>query len=114
MTIKVKDIPPEGLSLELEQNLDVLETGTASAALKAVLDIKPTGGGSFHITGRVQSELQLECSRCLKSFPYAVDTALSIEVSPLSAMDTVPEHELTGGSLKQSFTRAMKSSLSTL
>ncbi len=105
MAIKVKDIPPDGLTWEFDQKLDLFETGTASTPLKAVLNIKPTGGGSFQISGRVQTALQLECSRCLKGFPYALDTSLSIDVSPVSAMDHSPEHELTGGELETEFYR---------
>jgi uncharacterized protein len=103
MAIKINDIPPEGLTLELAQKLDLFDTGTASTAFTAVLSIKPTGGGNLHISGRVQSEPQLECSRCLKSFTYGIDTALSINLAPVSAMETAPEHELVKGELDMEF-----------
>ena len=103
MAIKIKDIPPEGLTLELAQKLDLFDKGTASTAFTAVLSIKPTGGGNLHITGRVQSAPLLECSRCLKSFAYGIDTELTIDVAPVSAMGTSPEHELIGGELDMEF-----------
>ncbi len=102
MAIKINDIPPEGLSLELDQELDLFNTGTATA-FTAVLSIRPSGSGNLHISGRVQSEPQLECSRCLKSFAYRIDTALDIDLSPVSAMGTASEHELAGGELDVEF-----------
>jgi uncharacterized protein len=103
MAIKINDIPPEGLALEIEQNLDLFETGTASTACRAVLKIEPAGGGNFHLSGRVQAEPELECSRCLKRFPYKIDSELNIEIAPVSVMDVSPEHELSGGELETEF-----------
>lgn len=103
MPIKVNDIPPEGLTLELDQKLVLYDKGSAATAFTAVLNIKPTGSGNVHISGRIQSEPVLECSRCLKNFSYRIDSELSIEVAPISAMDTSPEHELSGGELDMEF-----------
>jgi uncharacterized protein len=103
MAIKINDIPPEGLTLEVARKLDLFDTGTASTAFTAVLSIRPTGGGNLHISGRVKAGPQLECSRCLKSFVYSIDTALNIDVAPVSAMGTAPEHELAGGELDMEF-----------
>ncbi len=105
MAIKINDIPPEGLTLRLEQKLDLFDQGSASTAFTAVLKIKPTGSGAVHISGRVQSEPLLECSRCLKKFAYGIDSELSIEAAPISAMETAPEHELVKGDLETEFYR---------
>ena len=99
MAIKINDIPPEGLSLELTRKLDLFDTGAASTAFTAVLSIKPTGGGNLHISGRVQATPQLECSRCLKSFSYVIDTELNIDLAPIKIMGTAPEHELAGSEI---------------
>lgn len=103
MAIKINDIPPEGLTLELADKLDLFDEGTASTAFTAVLTLKPTGGGTIHIAGRVRAEPLLECSRCLKRFQYPIDSQLNITVSPVTAMDAVPEHELTGSELETEF-----------
>ncbi len=103
MAIKIKDIPPEGLTLRYAQEIDLFDEGTASIGFTAVLNIKPTGGGAIHISGRVQAEPDLECSRCLRRFPYKIDSELSIDVAPVSAMDRVPERELAGGELETEF-----------
>jgi uncharacterized protein len=103
MAIKIDDIPPEGLALELDQKLDLFETGTASTAFTAVLTIKPAGEGIVRIAGRIQAAPFLECSRCLKSFSYSVDTELSLELAPLRALEPSPEHELVKGELDREF-----------
>ncbi len=105
MAIKINDIPPEGLTLEFAQTLDLFDRGTASTAFTAVLSIKPTGQGGLHITGRIHSAPELECSRCLKRFPYTVDTELNIDAAPVSAMGIEHEHELAGGELDIEFYR---------
>lgn len=103
MAIKINDIPPEGLALEPADKLDLFDQAAASTAFKAQLNIKPVGRGIFQVTGRVQADPELECSRCLKRFSYSVDSELSIEVSPLTTMDRAPEHELTRGELETAF-----------
>jgi uncharacterized protein len=103
MAIKINDIPPEGLALELAQKLDLFDTGTASTAFTAKLSIKPTGSGIFHIAGRVEADLLLECSRCLKNFPYHADTELSIDLAPTGTLGGSPEHELDRSELDVEF-----------
>ncbi len=103
MAIKINDIPPEGLMVELSQKLDLFDSGTATTGFTAVLSIKPIGAESFHISGRIMSEPELECSRCLKKFAFGIDTELNIDVAPLSAMGSAAEHELMGGELDVEF-----------
>jgi len=106
MAIKITDIPPEGLQLEIAQELDLFESGegTTSAPVAASLSINPADESGFHITGRVQCEPMLECSRCLSRFPYRIDTKLNVDLSPLNAVaSTPPEHEIGKGELDTEF-----------
>jgi uncharacterized protein len=103
MAIKINDIPPEGLTLEIENKLDLFSEGTASTAFTATLSIKPTGARIFNITGSVKAETVLECSRCLINFPYKIDTGLDIELAPVSSLGTSPEHELERSELDVEF-----------
>jgi len=105
MAMKINDIPPEGLALELKQKLDLFDTGTASTAFTAVLGIKPMGAGVLHIKGRVQADPELECSRCLKVFSYHIDTELDITLAQEKALGTDPEHELVRSELDVEFYR---------
>jgi uncharacterized protein len=103
MAMKINDIPPEGLTLELKQKLDLFDTGTASTAFTATLAIRPTGAGVLHIKGRVQADPQLECSRCLNIFPYHIDSDLDITLAPEKVLGTAPEHELGRSELDTEF-----------
>ena len=103
MAIKINDIPPEGLTLELARKLDLYDRGTASEEFTAVLSITPEGKGIFHIAGRVQADTALECSRCLKQFPFHIDTELNIDLAPANVLGTAPEHELDRSELDMEF-----------
>src|SRR5574341_1204663 len=103
MAIKINDIPPEGLTLELAQKLDLYDRGTASEEFTAVLIIKPAGEGVLHITGRVQADPVLECSRCLKQFPYHIHTELNVELAHANALPPAPDHELDRSELDMEF-----------
>ena len=103
MTIKINDIPPEGLTLELEHKLDLFNEGTASTAFTAALSIKPTGSGFLNITGWVKAEPTLECSRCLINFPHKIDAGMDINLAPVSSMGASPEHELERSDLDVEF-----------
>jgi uncharacterized protein len=103
MAMKINDIPPEGLTLELNQNLDLFDTGTASTAFTAILTMRPTGVEILHIKGKVQADPELECSRCLKIFSYHIDTELDITLAPEKVLGTAPEHELGRSELDVEF-----------
>ena len=103
MTIKINDIPPEGLSLELAQKLDLFDKGTASTAFTALLSFKPSGVGLVHVAGRIQAEAVLECSRCLRSFPHTIDAEVSVELVPASDLESSAEHELDRSELDTEF-----------
>jgi len=103
MAIKIKDIPPEGLTLELAQKLDILDQGLGSATFTAVLRISPAKGGILNISGKVAATAMLECSRCLATFPCNIDTEMNIDLAPVSSLGAVSEHELVAGELDVEF-----------
>jgi uncharacterized protein len=103
MAMKINDIPPEGLTLELNQKLDLFDRGTASTAFAAILTIRPTGAEVLHVKGRVLADPELECSRCLKVFPFHIDTELDITLAPEKVLGTTPEHELGRSELDVEF-----------
>jgi uncharacterized protein len=103
MAIKINDIPPEGLTLELAQKLDLFDKGADFAEFTANLRIKPGGKGIVQIAGRVQATAILECSRCLISFPYKIDNELTVDLAPVNSLGAGPEHELVSGELDTEF-----------
>ena len=103
MVIRISDIPPEGLTLELSQKLDLFDQGTATTAFQALIGIQPASGGVLRLTGRIQAAPVLECSRCLGNFSFAVDTELDIELAPAGSLGAAADHELAGGELDTEF-----------
>ena len=103
MIVKINEIPPEGLSLELAQYINLFDEGEETTEFTASLSMKPAGGVRIRVTGRVKSEPLLECSRCLRSFPFKVDAEVSFDLAPLSSMGTSSEHELDRGELDTVF-----------
>jgi uncharacterized protein len=105
MSFKIKDIPPEGLTLEFAESLDVFEEGIAGTPVKATLHITPGSGGLIHITGGITSAPLVQCSRCLKKFPYPVETAIDFDLCPVRTLnaDRDHEHELDKSELDMEF-----------
>ena len=103
MAIKINDIPPEGLSLKLAEKLELLDQGSSTTIVTALLTIKPEGGGLFTVAGTMQAELELECSRCLKKFAHRVESQLNVSLVPEGSLNLTAEHELDPGELDTEF-----------
>lgn len=102
--MKINDIPPEGLAVALEDELDLFDEGRPSASFMARVTIMPEGPSAFHVTGTVSASVQLECSRCLKRFAFPVtDAAMDFDLFPSGALRTGAEHELGRGELDTEF-----------
>ena len=106
MAIKINDIPPEGLTVELSDKLDLFDEGRADTPFTATVTFKATGAGGFHVNGAVEATTSLECSRCLKRFPFAVrETAMDFELVPEGSQKMAAEHELGRSELDIEFYR---------
>lgn len=103
MAIKINDIPPEGLTVEMAESCNLFGEGGAPTAYSANLTMHPLAGGMFHVTGRVKAEPLLECSRCLKTFPFSIDAELDFELAPATAIGAEHERELERTELDQEF-----------
>jgi len=104
MAIKINDIPPEGLTVEIEETLDLFSDGKAKAPCKASVTIKPAAEGAFRITGSVTGAAELECSRCLKPFSFPVESIpMDFELLPEGSARGGAERELGRGELDTEF-----------
>ena len=59
----------------------------------------------FRLVGRVQTRLELACSRCVEPFGLAVDAPFDIRYLPASDVSTEPEREVEDEDLETSFYR---------
>ena len=97
MKIHLNQIPQGGtLHLEGEEKGDILdlhEEGIRVASpVRYALDVGLSEGGLF-ATGSLDVDLELECVRCLKPFPYALsvpDFAVQIELGTSESVDLTP------------------------
>ncbi len=106
MAIKISDIPPQGMTLEVDDELDFAEIGAVSAHCRATVTIKPEPQGIFRITGTVDAETELECSRCLRRFPFTLrDAGLDFDLLPEGSQKIAAEHELGRSELDTEFYR---------
>jgi len=106
MAIKISDIPPQGIVIDIEDKLDLVENGQAPAHYKATVTVRPEPNGIFHIAGKVDAETELECSRCLRRFPFTIkDADLDFDLLPERALATAAEHELGRSELDTEFYR---------
>lgn len=106
MAIKFNDIPPEGLTVTLADKLDLFDEGTADTPFTAQVTIKAEGAGIFHVNGTVEATASLECSRCLKRFPFPIkEAAMDFDLVPEGARKLSAEHELGRSELDTEFYR---------
>ncbi len=104
MAIKINDIPPEGLTFEFSQKIDLFDEGTAGTPVSATLTIKPAGNGILRLTGSVQADTSLECSRCLKRFPFRIqESRMHVDLMPGTSRPSAGEHELDRSELEVEF-----------
>jgi len=106
MPIKIKDIPPEGLTYEIADTLDLFDEGNAATPFRATVTIRSEGQGIFHVTGTVDATAELQCSRCLKRFPFPVrDAIMDFDLLPEGSLQKAAEHELGRSELDTEFYR---------
>jgi uncharacterized protein len=106
MAFKINDIPPEGLTIQLADKLDLFEEGAATTPFKATVTFKAESAGIFHVNGTVEATTELECSRCLKRFSFPIrEAAMDFELIPEGSLKQSGEHELGSGELDMEFYR---------
>ena len=110
-TLKLEDIPEEGLKLTWQEELDSLRSYISrlssidfdfEAPLHAEARVTKMGG-SYLIQGTLQAVLRLRCVRCLKEFPYSLSSSFDMALHPLKAAALEEEVELGEEDMKSSF-----------
>jgi len=111
LTLKLDDIPIEGLELEWKEEPEVLSGYMERLSdidfrfetpLQSEAKIRKVGQ-SILIKGGVQTVLQLRCVRCLREFSYPLASRFELTLHPLKGMDLGEEAELTGKELEMDF-----------
>jgi uncharacterized protein len=101
MKIVLADITEEGLDLAFEETF---EPGPfkSLAPVKAMLHVDKFGHEVF-VKGTVKSLLELECSRCLKVFPFESELSVDVVYRPLEELRGEERHEIKDDELDTDF-----------
>ncbi len=111
LTLKVDDIPDEGLTLRWAE-----QKASLSGYLSTFSDIDfdfeapleseariEKAGQSLLIKGSLQTELRLRCVRCLKEFTYPLSSTFQLSLLPARGTEFAAESELEGEDMESSF-----------
>ena len=111
LTLKLDEIPEEGLVLRWDEEVSSLATYLKGLStidfdfeipLQSEVKIK-RAGRSVLITGKVQTTLRLQCVRCLKEFSYPLSTTFELTLHPLEEASSEEETELGSEEMEASF-----------
>ncbi len=106
MILKLDEIPPDGLEVEVELDPGVpgLIPLHAASPLTGILSIRKTGSQVL-VRGAINGSLHQECSRCLTGYLFNVNEEFSVELRPVSFLSDGEELELAGDDLNVEFFR---------
>jgi DUF177 domain-containing protein len=111
LTLKIDDIPQEGMNLEWEEERDSLLAymGNFShidfgfeAPLQVAVRVWKTGK-SVLIKGQVKTLLRLKCGRCLKEFIHPLSSTIDLTLFPMEGNSFEEEVELERQDMELNF-----------
>jgi uncharacterized protein len=110
-TLRIEDIPDEGLDLQWEEDraplltylkgLSRIDFDFETPLLIAVEVRKP--GRAVFLKGSVRTVLRLQCVRCLKEFPYPLASTFDLTLHPLKETSFGDEKELSEEEMESNF-----------
>jgi uncharacterized protein len=111
LTLKLDEIPEEGLSLQWSEerasllpylkNLSRIDFNFETPLHSEVKIQK--AGQSVLITGKIQTDLRLQCVRCLKEFTYPLSNEFDLTLHPSKEAPSEEETELGREEMESSF-----------
>jgi uncharacterized protein len=76
-----------------------------AAPVELSMDVEKVGGGAFRVTGRAETTLELDCSRCVEPFELKVAPAFELRYVPQEQNDGEGEREIQEDDLTTAFYR---------
>jgi uncharacterized protein len=111
LVLKLDEIPPEGLNLnwteERSSLLSYLENLSQidfdfETPLQSEVRVWKAGQLVF-IKGKIHTDLQLQCVRCLKEFSFPISSAFELTLHPLKETPSSEEKELSEEDMASNF-----------
>jgi uncharacterized protein len=111
VTVKVEEIPEEGLSLSWEEEGSFLlslggDRTKVPLAFEGPVHAEARierAGRSFLVRGTLKAVLRLQCSRCLDEFSFPLATCFEGTLFPLKGADLPDDVELTEEEMESDF-----------
>lgn len=103
MKIIVSEIPEEGIDLELDEQLQT-ESVKILSPVHASLRIDKVGSEVL-VKGTVDADVELQCSRCLKSFTMHIQSPLNVVYDPAEMINREENYKLKSDELDTGFYR---------
>ncbi len=99
MKIIIPEIPKEGLDLEIQETI---RYDTFSSPLKAILKVEKHGS-EIIVKGDLTTELNLQCSRCLKDFYSILSIHVDVVYHPVEELKGGDNYEIKSEELDMDF-----------
>jgi len=100
MKVLVSDITDEGLDLEFQETVKV--SVPLLSPVKALLRLEKVGSEVL-AHGEVTTTMELQCSRCLRSFPKDMDMKIDVVYHPVEELKGEEKHEVKEDELNMGF-----------
>lgn len=101
MKIVISEIPEEGIDIELSESI-ALDTVKTASPLHADLNIRIIGS-ELLVNGRMEGDVELQCSRCLNTYAARVESAVNVVYEPSSTVNKEEHHKLKSDELDIGF-----------
>lgn len=110
-TLKIDDIPDEGITLSWREEPLTLSTYLKSLShidfsfedsLQSEASLRKAGQ-TILIKGHIQTLIRLQCVRCLKDFLYPINAAFDLTLHPLKGIIFSEEKELSNEEMELDF-----------
>ncbi len=110
-TVKIDDIPEEGLTVSWDEQRDSLleylkQLSSIDFDFESPLHVEvrlDRVGDSYLIRGSLQTVLRLQCVRCLKEFGHPLSTTFDLSLHPTNNAPSDEEVELGEEDMKSNF-----------
>src|SRR3972149_4352123 len=90
MKIIVSEIPLEGLDVEFQETI---KSDASSFPAQAQMKISKVGT-ELVINGKIEADVELQCSRCLKDFRNVLTVPVNVMYNPVENLKSEEKHEL--------------------
>ena len=101
MKILISEITDEGLDLEFEETFSS-ELLSLFAPARVTLRVDKVAAEVL-VKGEVKASLELQCSRCLRSFPRDIGVTFDVVYRPMEELKNDEKHEISDEELDTGF-----------